>query len=293
VNNNWVGVMLALFTTSGLLASDAAFESVIGGSAGTLIVGVPTSDGLVIAADTRRTVNGVACDFGTKLYVPRNLHSTVFGFTGLSGFYAVKPFSTCAEIEAAPVLFNIEPIVRNFLERQSSSIRQLDLIALSNECVAAFSRFVASSGPLIDRPSLVARSSVFTVVLAAYEPDTRTSIMREISFRMPSSNQISSDQSVFASYDAKGQPDWRAFGQGQYLVDQVLNGPGKQFLSNRYKEFEQAGKISDLASELATEVAENLIDATSKTSEIVPIPAGVGGRTDVYCLSGDGAEKIR
>ena len=92
MNNNVIGVIVALFTISGLPA--AAFETGIGGSFGTLIVGVPTSDGLVIAADTRRTMNGLACDFGTKLYVPKNLPSTVFGFTGLSGFYAIKPFST-------------------------------------------------------------------------------------------------------------------------------------------------------------------------------------------------------
>jgi hypothetical protein len=263
------------------------------GVAGTLIVGVPTADGLIVAADTRRTVNGLACDFGTKLYLPKNLQSTVFGFTGLSSFYAVKPSSTCSEIESSPVIFSIEPVVRSFLERQTVSIRQLDIVALANECVAAFIQFITMSGPFIDRPALVARTSIFTVVLAAYEPEARTSIMREISIRMPNPTQLSSDQSVFVSHDANGKPDWTAFGQGQYLVGHVLNGPGRQFISKRYNEFEGAETIAGVDSDLAVEVAETLIEATSKTSEIVPIPVGVGGRRDVYLLSSNGTKKVK
>jgi hypothetical protein len=283
--------VLTLFISSAIPAS-GTFASDLAGSSGTLIVGIPISDGLIIAADTRHTTNGLACDFGTKLYVPTNLPSTVFGLTGLSSFYATRPSANCLEIESSPVIFNIERTVRSFLLR-SSSIRQLDIVALANECTAAFGQFLANSGPMIDRSSLVARTSVFTIVLAAYEQDTRTSILREISIRLPSPTQIAVEQTVVASYDPTGQPDWRAFGQGGYLVEHVINGPGKQFLSDNYKKFEGIARIDELSSELAIQVAENLIEATSKTSEIVLIPAGIGGHIDVYFLSKDGTTKIK
>jgi hypothetical protein len=261
--------------------------------AGTLIVGIPSAEGLVVAGDSRRTLNGLACDFGTKLFVPENLPSTVFGFTGLSSYSAIRPSASCQEIETAPIVFDIEPTVRNFLQGHPSSIRDLDIVALADQCVAAFSRFVGTSGPLIDRAALVTRGFVFTVVLAAYEPDTRTSILREISIRLRSTSEIAAEQTGFDSYEPTGRPDGSSFGQGGYLTEHVLNGPGQQFLSDSYQRFKNARTIDQVSSDLAIQVAENLIEATSKTSELIQIPAGVGGHTDVYFLSKDGTRKIK
>jgi hypothetical protein len=285
---------LVLATVLSASAVPSSLAASLHGAAGTLIVGVPNSEGLIIAADTRRTLNGISCDFGTKLYVPENLPFTVVGFTGLSSYQAVKmPIRDCSEVEQAPTIFNIETTVRNFFLRKPSPISEMDIKALAEECVASVTTFLVNSGPLIDRSALAARPSILTVVLAAYDPATNKSIVREIAIKLRSQTDIAADQDVYRLYSPDGQPDWTAFGQGAYLVEHVLNGVGRQFLSNRYKDFEEAPRIDAISGVLAVEVAKTLIEATSKKSELVKIPAGVGGHIDVYSLSKDGVKKIQ
>jgi hypothetical protein len=276
------------------LLSRSSIDLELTGRSGTLLIAIPSSEGLVVAGDTRHTTYGISCDSGTKLFVPANMPGTIFGLTGLANFQAVKyPFvgDPCQEIESSPIIFSVEPVVRAFLEGQTLPISTLDLTGLANELTQALSKFLTTFP--IDRGPLAARSSVFTVVLASFDAATHTSMVREISVVLPTPNEVSVQKSVDVSYKEAGQPDWRAFGQGNYLVEHVLNGPGKQFLDDNYRSFETVKTIGELSASLAASTAENLIVTTSKTSELIAIPAGVGGHIDVYLLGKDGTRKLR
>jgi hypothetical protein len=108
---------------------------------------------------------------------------------------------------------------------------------------------------------------------------------------LPTATQIQANQQVVANYVMSGPPDWQAFGQGQYLVDNVLNGVGKKFVDTAYQELLKTKSISEVTAHLAVRVTRNLIDATSKTSELLPITTGVGGPIHTFLIDGKSGPK--
>jgi hypothetical protein len=285
-------ILLGSTMIIGLHTSCTAAE--ISGVGGTLIVTVPAAGGLIVAADTRHTTFGVSCDFGTKLYPVKKSPRILFGVTGLSEFLAVKyPFvgDPCEEVRRSPALFKVEPVVSRFLEEHGDrDLLELDISALASSLTKSFGAFV-SGWP--NRSELVNRSAVFTVVLASFEQISQVSVVRELSVKMPSADQLKVDLTFQTNSTPAGLPDWNAFGQGQYLVDHVINGIGRKYLLESYALFEAAGSIAGIDKSLAADTAENLIAATSKTSEIVQIPAGVGGHIDIYWLTGGEMKKLK
>jgi hypothetical protein len=77
------------------------------------------------------------------------------------------------------------------------------------------------------------------------------------------------------------------FGEVEYFREQVLAGPGRTFLGVEYFQLIQKAKVSDIDPTLAATVAINLIDATSKTSEKIAAPSGIGGGISAVLLGNE------
>jgi hypothetical protein len=75
------------------------------------------------------------------------------------------------------------------------------------------------------------------------------------------------------------------------VFTEAMNGIGKQFVNAKYDEFLRKKSINEVYVPLATDVAINLIEATSKTAKLVPIPTGVGGPIDAFFIGSSGAAR--
>jgi hypothetical protein len=259
---------------------------------GTLVLLVPTKAGLVVAADTRHTMLGVSCDNESKIYVPNNPPATVAVVTGLANFLAVKqPFGPdpCKDIADGIPLLSVPPIVLQYLEANSATAREANLDELAQICLNRVVKVLANM-PRLDlefneRP-------IFTVGVATFYNDTGTTLIRsfEIWFK---NSEVVARQGLGDEYRSTDRPDLFAFGQGGYLKKQVLRGPGRQFVGPEYETFSGLPSIGDVDVKLASDVAVNLIEATSKTGDIVPLPTGVGGPVDVVLISNSNPQKLR
>jgi hypothetical protein len=285
-----IGVFALMATT----VTQPSLGAKVFGQSGTLIMLIPSAEGLVVAADTRHTTNGVSCDFDTKLFTPKNLKSTIFGFSGTATFLAVKqPFGPdpCADVRDGYPLLKIEPIVREFLEKEDTPVSKINLTKLGHLCMDAVVKLFTNMP--IDRRIYVERKNILTVVLGSYDGATQTSFIRSISIDMPTESQIAVNLATDNAYILTGTPDWRAFGQGGYLVEHVINGVGKQFIDPNYEDFTKITTIGNVSATLAAAVAENLIDATSKTTNLISIPSGVGGKIDIFLLDKNEAKRLK
>jgi hypothetical protein len=257
---------------------------------GTLVVMIPTSEGLVVSADTRHTMFGVTCDSDTKLYFPKNSDRTVVTVTGTANFLAVKlPFVSdpCEEIARSPVLLSVPKIVLAYLEEKDATAETLSLAELAQRCMAR-------TQGLLEFPPMRERyigGEIYHVVVASYDADKRETAIRSFTMNLPTATQMKADQHTVANYRMSDVPDWRAYGQGQYMVDNVLNGVGRKFVGSDYDEFLKAKTVSEVTVELAARVTRNLVEATSKTSELLPITTGVGGAIHTYLIDGKSAPK--
>lgn len=246
---------------------------------------IPTKDGLVVAGDSRHTLMGVSCDNDSKIYIPQRPPGTVATVTGTANFLAVKqPFGDdpCKDIAEGIPLLSIPPLVLTYLEGQNAPVGELDLNELARQCVERLTRL------FVGDPNLAAQyrgRQIFTVAIASYDAETKTSAVRSFEVSLSADGIISVKDGLAANYGAEDKPDFCAFGQGGYLREQVLRGPGRKFVGPDYQTLSDRPSIADVEAELASDMGANLIEATSKTADLVPIPTGVGGPLDVYLIS--------
>jgi hypothetical protein len=113
---------------------------------GTLIVMVPTADGLVIAADSRDTINGKGgyqhfCDASFKIGLVSKFDRTAFGVTGHNTVWdltqAIYLDEICSKRRA---VFDIGAIVKEAFESGRTSPETV-LETLPEICVSAVNEF--------------------------------------------------------------------------------------------------------------------------------------------------------
>ena len=89
------------------------------------------------------------------------------------------------------------------------------------------------------------------------------------------------------AFGPNDRPTVLPFGEGDYFREHVLNGPGSRYVSDAYFQLTQRNAISDVDAEIATTAAVDLINATSKMTEEVPAPSGIGGGISAVLLGND------
>jgi hypothetical protein len=158
------------------------------------------------------------------------------------------------------------------------SPRGAALAALCVETIATFQKAHPDDirGPW-DRP-------LFVVILASYTPAERRSIVKIFGVRLRANGEpFASDKKTHVLGPAS-ESDILAFGEADFLQEQVLKGPGKQFLGGGYKEWRKKTRIADVDRSLALAAAIDLIEATSKMVDLLPNRATIGGPVDAVLL---------
>jgi hypothetical protein len=110
---------------------------------------------------------------------------------------------------------------------------------------------------------------------------------------------VLSENGEIRSADLKSQrfkldqePSLLLYGESGYLTQNVFNGPGIQFLTERYMRFKNGQKhVADVDVAVGADFATDLIEAATKTSSIVPSTTGIGGPVDVILLGKDARPK--
>ena len=252
----------------------------------TLVVLVPSADGLVVAADSRISMADKYCDGQFKIMQLKRPAHTVVMVTG-DGVFIPPPSAgepnLCRYIQSAPRLLDIASIVRKYLQRNVADLSQLSLANLADECVRAAQRF-QQSNPDAFQSHL--GGEVFSVVIASYNPKSKVSTMRNFVVRLDSAtHQLRAGrfaQISVADTDRRGV--W-AYGETAYLEQSVYAGVGRQFLLGSTLGFIVDNKpVADTPLDQSIAAAVNVIQAASRSTEIVPAPSGIGGPIGVAVL---------
>jgi hypothetical protein len=105
---------------------------------GTLVVLIPTEDGLVVAADSRTSLFGVFCDSQYKIIELKKPKHVAIAVTGDVAFIAppeAHEQNICGYLNSAPRMLDFTYIVKNYLERKNVDFFKLSLEDLGSECV--------------------------------------------------------------------------------------------------------------------------------------------------------------
>ena len=175
--------------------------------AGTLIVMVPANAGLVVAADSRTSpVKGIDCDNQVKIFEPARPNHTILTVTGTPTILepSSKPVPLgriCDYINSTSRILDIRKVVQDFLEESGAeTIAALDMSALVKRCIDATRSALAQGGIKLH---LRRTQDMFSVVIAAYDPQTGSSAAR--SFVIGLTKQL--DPVLARTFERKATPD--------------------------------------------------------------------------------------
>jgi len=255
-------------------------------ASGTLVVLVPSADGLVVAADSRTSVFGATCDSQYKITELMRPRRTVVVVTGDTAF--IKPpdaglHDVCAYLQSAPQLLDIPSLIKHILERKSTDPFKLSLEDLGTECVQAVQRFREAS-PLVLEPYI--GKEIFSVIIASYDQRSKASLVMNFVVRIDSrTHRVEADRFTRITIPPQNRRGVWSYGETDYLNQNVFAGIGRKYLTSSTLDFILADQpVANVDLDQAVSAAANVIEAASLTTQLVPSPSGIGGPIDIVLL---------
>jgi hypothetical protein len=257
-------------------------------SHGTLVVVVPFNHGLVVAADGRQTLfNRIYCD-GTAKIIETTRPRTIAAVTGngvvVDYPHPVPDEQMCSFIKDAPRIFDIEAVVRRFLDSSSGSLQSLNLEPLMEQCLGEVIKLDRSL------PGFLVKflgTTMFQVVLAGYDAETSTSVIRTFSGRIERDGRFVFQFNEDKTYSPETTADWLTFGEADYFNAHVLGPEGQPFYDKNIFERMKGHRIAEIERDSAIALAEHSIEAAAKTTSIIPAATGIGGPIETLVVGGD------
>ena len=268
-------VVLATTPQSISAADSVAVSVAVGGS---LEVVTPSKDGLIVAADSRVQIGaGGFCDSYHKIVEPSRPDRTVLVVAGAAMQIAMPPpdvSDPCVYLRQAPRYFDIRELARNYLERSGASVATMEIDKLAALCVETIATFQQTRGD--DIRGFWGKLMV-AVILASYEPAGRKSTVKVFGVRLRANGEPFVSDKESHVVGPSNRPTMLVFGEYQFLQKQVMNGPGRQFLRGGLKEWQKKTRTADIDRSLALKAAVDVIEAASKTVDVLRHEATIGG----------------
>jgi len=265
-------------------------------SDGTLVIMVPCQEGLVVASDSRQTLNeGTFCDGAVKLLESPIRERFILAVTGRRGFYPLhlalfRPETACEYVRRTPREFDLGMVAMRYADADAATdLANLDMVALAKNCLHELkgyfdtnpSRAPASNG---DRFSS-------SVILASFDHVTRTAIIRSFEVAVtPDLTALNAKQVLNERFTPDDLAQPVVCGEHDYLTQQVLpvikDHPISSTTLHQIGNFPICNfpRVEDQSLQQAVDVATDLIEAASTMTATVPAQSGIGGPLDVRLI---------
>jgi hypothetical protein len=188
----------------------------------------------------------------------------------------------CGYLESAPRMLDISTVVKHYLEK-NPDLSEPSVNELSAECVNAVERLRKASPETLEQ--YIGRE-IFSVVIASYDAHSKDSLVLNFVVRIDSATrQIEAARFTRIVISPESRRGVWSYGETDYLNKYVFGGVGREYLTKETMDFILIDKpVSDATLNQAVAVATNIIDATSRMTQIIPSPSGIGGPVDVILL---------
>src|SRR5439155_22954603 len=155
---------------------------------GTLVVTVPSRQGLIVADDSRGNFGPAGhCDNIFKVIEPIKPARIAASVVGNAQFFdAPKPndnLDLCQYIQRTRPRLDVQQLARDYLETETPDDSTLRMEGFASQCVAAVQKYYdyapSTLKPFAGRP-------LFSVVMMGYDLKTRTAVIREFFVQLSS-----------------------------------------------------------------------------------------------------------
>jgi hypothetical protein len=256
----------------------------------TLVLVIPTRDGTVVAADSRGSAPGRFFDGRKKLHIAGTRPATVFAITGAADFpnsiqHGIPPENWSYAFRSRDAVVSYLAQRENFVLTEERMHEIADALAMSvGSFLARYGKHREFSGRDVSR-----------LVLSQFDAVNGNSLYGSVAITMNVAGKISLSNGRFERYLADGYGWIERVGEGTYLNEIVLNGPGRKFLSEEALSLLSSPyPIQDLDIRVASRIATEAIEAAEHTTRMSRTPSGngIGGPVMRLILDASGATQI-
>ncbi len=255
-------------------------------AAGTLVVAIPTKEGLVVAADSRATVEGEYFDGREKLNLVESTPPVLFTITGSADFIdPPPPGMTLREwVPKAPYGFRSSSVVRAYLQQSPVRPLTLDRVAKVAAALAASLQDYFHRVPIVDfRGRELCR-------LAMFQADGGIPRYASVAIVVTEDGRVEArGPIILKAYEPGSAMGGELIGEGDYTKAHVLRGEGRRFLPERAAAILNAKhvRVRDVAAVDGAFLARAIIEATEATTKLIPVPSGygIGGPVYIYLVA--------
>jgi hypothetical protein len=263
-------------------------------ASGTLVVLIPSKDGLVFAADSRSSVPGAGiCDKMFKIVELRHRKRTAIAVTGNPEVMArpsdgSTPPDLCAYFKTAQHYLDIPHVVQEELDADNQILDSPRIKKLGARCVQAVTEYSDKFSRWKPLDQFRGKERMFKVVIGTYKPTKKTSLIISFPVRIRAEDGKPEMGEIYRR-EVTLDAEWRylAYGVSDY-VQQTVFSIGQQYLGAfaQLRANEKKKNVRDITASEAQAAATSLIEATEQTATIVPPPSEVGGPVDVILIDG-------
>jgi hypothetical protein len=249
---------------------------------GTLAVMVPTQAGLIIAADKRTTPDGIYCDGVNKILLPKKREALAVVITGLASFRDTSNIprsELCNVLATTPAPVDFGRAVSRYIGSQSAGVGKLDLQGVADAIYAEMKPFIDGG-----QFNSLFGTRLALINIADFEPVTSMSNIKSLAVELGPHGEFRLQPAYYDQFGMTDRPNAVPFGEGPYLRDHVLNGPGRKFLDGSFEQLTSKSRVNEIDANLGSALAINWIEAASKTADMIKPPTGIGGGVDCVLL---------
>lgn len=261
---------------------------------GTLILFIPTKDGLVVAADSRSNVNlGEAnpryCDTATKIIPLMNHKRAVITVSGTDKSYPLngdKLRDPCTYIQSALPIFDMSKTVSAYLDAKNVEITKAVFDELEAHVLSKIRAFEAK------RPKTLVNTedgNFAVVALGRYIPEEKLCLVATFTVRIlkPGNAAIIVD-STWSEYSISINWEVRAIGDGARLLQGLIANESPGMLARYLVDYahykHEFSAVGDVPGDVGAKVAMDLMEAAKILSERLQGPHTVDGQTHIVLL---------
>jgi hypothetical protein len=260
---------------------------------GTILLAIPTREGLVVAADSRLTGDNKICDRMYKIVELTGVDRSALMLAGVEGFAVSR---RGGELCGRTLYVNYLSMLKSLIEGRPDHNVDAAVYALVDTIRDQLKddRYIMRKLLIEDKFQRVRPDVNFVpyiqIVFAQYNPDSGFSYVTEFYVNMTRDLHFSINgpsRRVRSPSDAR---EIFVYGETNFVRNQVLHasGSGQLYLNAETMKFllESTAPISSISKETATVVANNVVHAAYMASLLAPLAVNddIGGPTDIVFL---------
>lgn len=258
---------------------------------GTLVLAIPTRDGLVVAADSKASVAGEVITGRKKLITLSGNVRTVFAITGRAMFYHRRPIEVpwSTWLDQMPPDCSGEATIRAVLQREGDVIVSDTLLSeIAESSARDFNSYFQRVTEIREtvKGGELCRSAIFQ-----FDPDLRQSFVASYQIDCDANGVATTSQVRIRTFPLASPICLLRFGVLQFVDSHVFawGSVGRNYLGSKFEKLWDAAKtVEERTAMQAVQIASGIIAAADLASLHLANAPAVGGVPSILLIDGDG-----